>query len=221
MPRKQRRDAAENRERLIVAAFDVLTERGPDLTVRELALRTGLGIGTAYRHFPTHEDLIRALYDRAIAQVTTTLAEDLPEASAWERLCAHLEAVTFAVAEVPAVRTVMRRMHDIDPTSTPGDAATGDLQGLVDAAHAEGTIRSGITGRDLALTAFALAGMVGRPTERERTMLRRHLAIFLDGLRADGTASALPTEAMTSAQFRAFVHRSNSPAREIDAGERA
>ena len=47
MARKKRRDAIENRERLLDAAFELLAERDPDLTVRELAVHTGLGIGTA------------------------------------------------------------------------------------------------------------------------------------------------------------------------------
>lgn len=206
-----RRDALENRERLVNAAFDLLAERDPDLTVRELALRTGLGIGTAYRHFPTHDDLVRALYDRAIETVATALAQPVESSTAWGRLEAVLERTTFAIADLPALKAVMRRMYDLDPDYDPGAVATPALQALVQACIDEGTMRPGITGGDLAVTAFSLAGLVGRPTERERSMLRRHLTIFLDGLRAESPASELAPLTMTGPQFRVFMHRSNAP----------
>ena len=212
MPRKMRRDAFENRERLLDAAFELLAERDPDLTVRELAVHTGLGIGTAYRHFATHEDLIRALYDRANERIANAITSVPATGSAWERLAALMDTATFAIADLPALRTVMRLMYDLDPDYDPGSGGTAVLQAATDACEREGSIRPGITGGDLAVTGFALAGLVGRPTERERSMLRRHLAIFLDGLHADGPRAELPPLTMTPSQFRVFMHRSHAPA---------
>lgn len=222
MTRKKRRDAIENRERLLIAAFDILDDRGPDLSVRELAQRSGLGVGTAYRHFATHEDLIRALYDRALAQVGEVFMQEVHADSAWDELCLRLEAITLAIADIPAVRTVMRRMHEIDPSYAPANAAAVVVERLIEAAQAEGSMRAGVLPGDLAVTAFALASLVGRPTEHERAMLRRHLAIVLDGLRADGVASELPDSPMSVAEFHTFVHRSNGSALDYgSAGEGA
>lgn len=212
MPRKKRRDAIENRERLLDAAFELLAERDPDLTVRELAVHTGLGIGTAYRHFATHEDLIRALYDRGAERLAVAFMSVSSTGSAWDRLAELMDTATFAIADLPALRSVMRRMYDLDPEYDPGRGGTAVLQAAIEACEREGSIRPGITGGDLAVTGFALAGLVGRPTERERSMLRRHLAIFLDGLHADGPRSELPPLTMTAAQFRVFMHRSHAPA---------
>lgn len=57
-PLMLRADARASRERILVAAHEVLRERGIDAEVKEFAERAGVGIGTLYRHFPTKDDLI-------------------------------------------------------------------------------------------------------------------------------------------------------------------
>ncbi|WP_062208964.1 TetR/AcrR family transcriptional regulator [Demequina oxidasica] len=207
----KRKDAVANRERLILAGFEILSVRDADLTVRELAIQTGLGIGTAYRHFPTHEDLIRALYDRGIMMLAASLQSLDEEATAWDRIVTLLESAVFALADAPGLRTVMRRMYDIDPDYRPGGSFTDSLAGLIERAQAEGALRQGVTGGDLALMMFSLGGMVGNPTEREASLMRRQLVMFLDGIRADGKCTELPGAPMDAVEFHAFVHRSNAP----------
>ncbi|MFV0632873.1 TetR/AcrR family transcriptional regulator [Demequina sp.] len=212
MPRKKRRDAVENRERLITAAFDLLADRDPDLSVRELALHTGLGVGTAYRHFPTHADLFRALYDAAVARMGEAMGQAPEGADAWVALADMLESVTFALADFPALRAVMRRMYDIDPSYMPAGALTPQFQDVVERAQREGALRQGVAGEDITSTALALAGLVGRPTGAERDMIKRQLVIVLDGLRARDDASPLPGVALNPDEFHVFTHRANGPA---------
>lgn len=207
----KRKDAVANRERLIVGGFEILAVRDADLTVRELALETGLGIGTAYRHFPTHEDLIRELYDRGVETLRESLQPIDDGATAWDTLVGVVESAIFALAGSPGLRIVLRRMYDIDPHYRPAVSFTDQLNGLVTKAQREGSLRSGITGADLALMVFSLGGMVGWPTELESGLMRRQLVIFFDGLRADGACSKLPDSSMDAAEFHALVHRSNAP----------
>ncbi|WP_430867502.1 TetR/AcrR family transcriptional regulator [Demequina aurantiaca] len=207
----KRKDAVANRARLIEAGFEILAERDADLTVRELALQTGLGIGTAYRHFPTHDDLIRALYDHGVLVLSESLAPVDPEATAWDSMVAMLESAVFALADFPGMRTVMRRMYDIDPTYRPADALTDILRDLVERAQEEGSLRADVIGSDLALIMFSMGGMVGAPTDRERDLMHRQLRIFLDGMRADHQQTELRGSAMDVVDFHAFLHRSNAP----------
>ncbi|MDO8617233.1 MAG: helix-turn-helix domain-containing protein [Dehalococcoidia bacterium] len=60
-----RADARANRERILVAAAEVLARRGLDAEVREIAEHAGVGVGTVYRHFESREGLISALIERA------------------------------------------------------------------------------------------------------------------------------------------------------------
>lgn len=213
MPGPTRRDAVANREKLIATAFDILAERDADVTVRELAVSAGLGIGTAYRHFPHHTDLIHALYDESLARLMAAAAAVPSLPTAWERIALLLENVTFAVADMPALRTIMRRLYDLDPSHDPSRSMAEVLNALIAQAQAEGSMRAGVSGSDLALIPFALGGLVGKPTAREGAMLRRSLDIYLDGLRASAATHDLPTQPMNAEQFRQLVHRSNGPAR--------
>jgi AcrR family transcriptional regulator len=61
-----RADAARNRSRLLDAATLAFAERGADASLDDIAKAAGLGIGTLYRHFPTREDLVLAVYGAQI-----------------------------------------------------------------------------------------------------------------------------------------------------------
>jgi AcrR family transcriptional regulator len=59
--RRQRRDAVANKERILSAAEDAFRHHGLSVDMRAVASAAGVGIGTLYRHFPTREDLVRAV----------------------------------------------------------------------------------------------------------------------------------------------------------------
>ena len=63
LQRPKRADARRNYERLLAAASAVFTERAADdASLEEIARRAGVGIGTLYRHFPTRQALLEAVY---------------------------------------------------------------------------------------------------------------------------------------------------------------
>ena len=64
--RKPRADGLRNRELLIDVAKQAFAEVGPNVSLEEIARRAGVGIGTLYRHFPTRDDLIAAVYRRVV-----------------------------------------------------------------------------------------------------------------------------------------------------------
>ena len=64
--RKPRADAQRNRDSLLEAAKAAFAEAGPDATLDEIARRAGVGIGTLYRHFPTCDAVVEAVYRREV-----------------------------------------------------------------------------------------------------------------------------------------------------------
>ncbi|MEI9969339.1 MAG: helix-turn-helix domain-containing protein [Terracidiphilus sp.] len=60
--RKPRSDAQRNRERILEVAKQVFTRRGADASMDEIARRAKIGPGTLYRHFPTRDNLLAAVY---------------------------------------------------------------------------------------------------------------------------------------------------------------
>ena len=61
-PRKPRTDAQRNRERILEAAKDAFTRSGANASLDDIGKDAGVGAGTLYRHFPTRDALIEAVY---------------------------------------------------------------------------------------------------------------------------------------------------------------
>jgi len=90
-----RADAKKNYEHILAVASVVVTEHGVDASLRDIARRAGVGLGTLYRHFPTREALLEALL-RASFDEFTTKARELETVSspddalvATRRRCIH------------------------------------------------------------------------------------------------------------------------------------
>jgi len=60
--RKPRTDARRNRERILEVAKQAFSQHGASASLDEIAKGAGVGPGTLYRHFPTREDLLEAVY---------------------------------------------------------------------------------------------------------------------------------------------------------------
>src|ERR1700712_3398065 len=90
-PRPLRRDAAENRARILLAAGRVFDARGLDAGVEEIAREAGVGMGTLYRRFPTKDALIEALV-RDLLEAIIAIADDAAAQPDGEGLEHFLEA---------------------------------------------------------------------------------------------------------------------------------
>ncbi len=73
--RKPRADAERNRLRLLDTAKAVFGEKGPSASLEEIAREAGVGIGTLYRHFPTRDALIEAVYRNETMQLADAAAK--------------------------------------------------------------------------------------------------------------------------------------------------
>jgi AcrR family transcriptional regulator len=60
--RKPRTDAQRNRERILEVAKQAFTRYGANASLDDIAKEAGVGAGTLYRHFPTRDALIEAVY---------------------------------------------------------------------------------------------------------------------------------------------------------------
>jgi AcrR family transcriptional regulator len=83
--RKPRADALRNREHIVRVAREAFTERGDSVTLEEVVEKSGLGTGTLYRHFPTRDALIEAVYRADLDQLASAqreFAESLPPVEA-------------------------------------------------------------------------------------------------------------------------------------------
>lgn len=171
--RPKRADARRNYDKLIEAARAAFTEKGTEASLEDIARRAEVGIGTLYRHFPTHADLIRALHLRLIARIDAVVEQLDTVEPGWDALVAYIDGVLAVFRDVPAATAVTERMSRTDPTTIPGARWSAALEPhVVD-------LRAGVTADDVAAMPFLLAGGIRFPD-----LLERQRAIVLAGLRA-------------------------------------
>lgn len=201
-----RRDARRNRERLIAEAKRLFAERGIEAPLDELASRAEVGAGTLYRHFPSRDALIRALYDDGVAELQSHAAEILDADTAWGGVERWLEILSGWLAERPYIPGVLRRVAELDPDHRPGMEFEALLDGLVERAQAEGALRPDVTAVDLGVLVDML-GSLGQYGGAYLPYWRRQLTIVLDGLRARPDATPLQGAALDFAGFHDMSHR--------------
>src|SRR5580700_773651 len=79
--RKPRADAERNRDRVLEVAKDAFTRSGTDASLDDIAKQAGVGAGTLYRHFPSREALIEAVYRTEVEKLAAAernFAETMP-----------------------------------------------------------------------------------------------------------------------------------------------
>src|SRR6187551_1294719 len=86
--RGPRADAIRNRDQLLAVATRMFASADAEPSMRAIAREAGVGIATLYRHFPTRESLVDAIYRDQVARLTTGAREllgQLPPAAAMRR----------------------------------------------------------------------------------------------------------------------------------------
>jgi AcrR family transcriptional regulator len=70
--RKPRADAQRNRDRVLEAAKEAFTKLGAAASLDDVAKQAGVGAGTLYRHFPTRDELLEAVYRSEVEKLALT-----------------------------------------------------------------------------------------------------------------------------------------------------
>ena len=85
--RKPRTDALRNRERLLNIAKQAFSRHGANASLDDIAKQAGVGPGTLYRHFPTRDALIEAVYHAEVEKLASAArhASDAEEADQHDR----------------------------------------------------------------------------------------------------------------------------------------
>ncbi len=144
--RKPRSDAQRNRERILEAAKEAFTRSGADASLDDIAKQAGVGAGTLYRHFPTRDALIEAVYRNEVERLAgaeRTFAETMAPAEAlraWMLLFVDHIAAKQIIA--PALNSI------VGGPSKLYEGSRGLIQGAIDAL-VKRAIKSGDIRRDL------------------------------------------------------------------------
>ncbi len=160
-----RADARKNYDHLLDVACDVVAEQGADASMREIARRAGVGLGTLQRHFPTREALFEALLHLnvdALTRLAAELEKSIPPDEAlvsWFR-----EGVEFTHTYSGVCALLASAHADPDSALHASSTALRSVGArLLLRSQAEGTARADLDGVDLFALMSALGWLVDQP----------------------------------------------------------
>ena len=181
----RRADAVRNRAGILKAARRLVTERGTDVAMGEIAREAGVAVGTLYRHFPNKADLLAAV----VTQYVEVLAEDAQDAwarveagraDAAQELLGFLERALEMISRSHAAKTVARALGAEVEYAEPETRATEALGRLIEAGRSSGRLRRDLTVSDLYIL------MVFYPGDGPAEVRRRWLELIRPGLLGAG-----------------------------------
>jgi AcrR family transcriptional regulator len=180
---RTRADAVRNYERVVAAASEVLTEKGIEAAIPEIAARAGVGKGTVYRCFPTKEHLVGAVVAERLREFTRLAEEAVRCPDPWRAFCDLLAALAerqsadhclvdgMATASArPEVAAEKARMHDA-------------LERLIERAQCQGAMRHDVTTEDVRVLFAGIARVLRADGNGDPAAWRRYAGLVADALR--------------------------------------
>lgn len=178
--RPKRADARRNYEKVLAAAREAFAEGGESTALEEIARRAGVGIGTLYRHFPTRQALVEALYVDEVEEVCRSAAE-LDGSDPWEALSTWFERFIAYLATKRALHHELLNYMEADAALFQACRASLFAAGepLLRRAQDAGVVRP-----DASLTEVMQMVMgIGKIPNADQAQIAHILRIALDGLR--------------------------------------
>jgi AcrR family transcriptional regulator len=205
--RPLRRDAEENRQRLLSAAGELFAQRGLDVTLNDIAHHAGVGVGTAYRRFANKEEVIDALFEQRLDQVADVATQALDDPDAWQGLTTFLERSLRMQLDDRGLTQLLNNPQMSQHRINEARLRIAPLvNAIIDRAKTQGVLRPDADGTDAIFIQVALTAVMNSTREVEPTLYRRYLTIFLDGMRADrGPLTVLPVAALSTEQTHAIM----------------
>jgi AcrR family transcriptional regulator len=185
VPKIVRSEVQRNQELLLAAAREAFAAHGTDASLRDVARRAGVGIGTLYRHFPTREALLEALLETNFEQLRMR-AESLLDATdlaPHDALLAWLnELATGARTYEGLPQSIMEGLAD-EESALHGSCAAMRASGgrLLERAQSAGRIREDVTVYEVIALVLGLAWAAQQPAGPS-DLLERLLSSAMYGL---------------------------------------
>jgi AcrR family transcriptional regulator len=183
-PRKARRDAEANRQRLLAAAVTAMLRDGRNVPLATIAAEAGVGIGTLYRSYPDRDALLHALEYRAYGLLVEIL-DDIEDQGV-----TGLDAIRrFLLGSLDIGDQLVLPLHGAPPLATPPaiEARTSINRRLDAFIAADRGIQAPVNATDIII----FSAVITQPPARSphwNHLARRQIALFLNGLTTNGPA---------------------------------
>jgi len=181
--RKPRADAERNRDRVLEVAKEAFTRSGPDASLDDIAKQAGVGPGTLYRHFPSREALIEAVYRTEVEKLAAAernFAETMPPI---EALRAWMLLFVDYIATKKIISAALNTLVG-DPKRVFGasyNQVWEAMRALVKSAVKSGDIRKDLDPIDLLRALIGVSNVSTSPDWQQSA--RRLVEILISGAR--------------------------------------
>ena len=182
-PRKPRTDAQRNRERILEVAKEAFTRSGANASLDDIAKEARVGAGTLYRHFPTRDSLIEAVYRTEVEKLAAAekkFSESLPPIEAlraWMLL--FVDYITAKQIIGPALNSVVGGPSKLFEGSR--NQIQGAIDSLVKRAIKSREIRNDLEPFDLLRALIGVSHVASGPDWQQSA--RRLVDILITGSR--------------------------------------
>jgi AcrR family transcriptional regulator len=164
-PRKPRADAQRNRARILEIAKRAFTRSGANVSLDDVARQAKIGPGTLYRHFPTRDALLEAVYHSEVEKLAAAeqeFAASMPPVEAlraWMLLFVDYFATKQLIA--PALNNMVGGPSKLFESS--GNLIKGAINTLVNRAIKNGDIRPDLDPLDLLRALIGVSNVASGP----------------------------------------------------------
>src|SRR6202040_3560663 len=141
-PRKPRTDAQRNRERILAVAKEAFTRSGGNASLDDIAKASVVGAGTLYRHFPTRDALIEAVYRTEVEKLAAAERRFAAAMSPIEALRAWMLLFIDYIATKQIIAPALNAY--VGGPSKLYETARAQIQGAIDA-----LVKRAINNRDI------------------------------------------------------------------------
>jgi Transcriptional regulator len=181
-PRKVRADAQRNRDHLVAVARHAFSAGADGVSLEAIAREAGVGIGTLYRHFPTRESLVEAVYRTELADVCDSAAELLREHDPEEALRLWMDVYAGFVATKRGMAETLRSVLSSGAiaSSETRQRITHAIQTILDTGAAAGSLRDDVHAEDVAASLVGVFLATPDPAQSEQA--QRMLDLLFAGI---------------------------------------
>jgi AcrR family transcriptional regulator len=177
-----RRDARRNREKLIAAAQAVFAAADGPVSLESVARRAGVGIGTLYRHFPTREALVDAVYASELDAVAASVGHLLDRLPADAALRAWMDRYATFVATKRGMSDTLRAGFASGRIAPPTrERVTTAVAAILERGAEEGSLRADVDPEDV--TTMLLGVFFATAPDGLPGAAARPLDLIVDALR--------------------------------------
>lgn len=205
--RPLRRDAQENRDRILAAARIAFAEIGIDVSVEEIAHRAGVGMGTLYRRFPTKDALIDAVFEQHLDRIAAIAEAAIAGPDAWTAFLGYLTDIVRLQANDRGLSQILgAHLSAEDLVSRARIRLRPIVQQLIERAQDAGELRADVVYEDISVLLWTTGRVVDATRGVEPDFWQRYLALAVDGLRTS-SATPLPHPPLTAAKHQRAMTR--------------